>query len=70
MDNMGILSLNVTWDTRIGPYPFTPDNFYDEQILNKDVPMRRPHNSDSFILMSAGFDGLYGNEDDVFNFGM
>ena len=28
----------------------------------------RPYRADSYILMSAGFDGLYGTKDDVFNF--
>ena len=28
----------------------------------------RPMRSESFILMSAGFDGVYGTADDVFNF--
>ena len=33
-----------------------------------DVPNGRPYKADSFILMSAGFDGLYGTKDDVFDF--
>jgi len=32
-----------------------------------DIPPR-PYRSDSFILLSAGPDGLYGTGDDVFNF--
>ncbi|MCK4960318.1 MAG: hypothetical protein KAT00_12980, partial [Planctomycetes bacterium] len=28
----------------------------------------RPYRSESYILISAGFDGLYGTADDVFNF--
>jgi len=28
----------------------------------------RPHRADSYILISAGFDGLYGTDDDVSNF--
>ena len=28
----------------------------------------RPHNEDGYILISAGYDGLYGTKDDVFNF--
>ncbi len=30
--------------------------------------MSRPYRSDSFILLSAGFDGEYGTRDDVYNF--
>ena len=36
----------------------------DTQIPSMDVP----YNPDSFILISAGRDKIYGNEDDVFNF--
>ena len=40
-------------------------------IINKhiditDVPV--PYKAQSFILMSAGKDGIYGNADDIFNF--
>jgi hypothetical protein len=43
--------------------------FYNE-IRNDRIPGGdRPYREDSYILMSAGFDGLYGTADDVFNFG-
>lgn len=29
----------------------------------------KPHNPDSYLLISAGHDGLYGTEDDITNFG-
>lgn len=45
-----------------------PVGFY-EQIRNLKISSPpRPYNQDSFILMSAGIDGLYGTRDDVFNF--
>jgi prepilin-type N-terminal cleavage/methylation domain-containing protein len=45
-----------------------PGIFYDNtQNLNFTNPPR-PYRSDSFILLSAGPDGLYGTGDDVFNF--
>ena len=28
-----------------------------------------PYNADSYILMSAGRDGLFGTSDDIYNFG-
>jgi len=28
----------------------------------------RPYRSESFILQSAGYDGLFGTADDVYNF--
>lgn len=46
-----------------------PTVFYAE-TLNEKIPTKdRPYREDSFILISAGFDGEYGTSDDVFNFG-
>jgi len=42
--------------------------FY-EAITNTQMTPPWPYNQDSYILISAGFDGLYGTPDDVFNFG-
>jgi len=46
-----------------------PKNFY-EITRDKKISIRlgRPYRVDSYILISAGFDGEYGTEDDVFNF--
>lgn len=42
--------------------------FY-QKILNQNITtMDRPHRADSYILLSAGHDGLYGTDDDIFNF--
>ena len=41
--------------------------FY-ENTLDEDSPIPRPHNKDSYILISAGWDGIYGTRDDVYNF--
>jgi hypothetical protein len=48
--------------------------FY-EMTTNPDVIVKmgsttypQPYNRDSYILISAGWDGLYGTKDDVFNF--
>jgi len=41
--------------------------FY-ENILDASSPIPRPHNKDSYILISAGWDGIYGTRDDVYNF--
>jgi hypothetical protein len=45
------------------------DKFYVITRDEKITSMARPMRSDSYILISAGFDGLYGTSDDVFNFG-
>lgn len=42
-------------------------NYYNAQDP-KDVNFWRPYRAESFILHSAGYDGLYGTPDDVFNF--
>ena len=42
--------------------------FYDA-IRNPQMSPPWPYNQDSYILISAGFDGIYGTTDDVFNFG-
>jgi hypothetical protein len=49
--------------------------FYDA-ITNKQVRItsttlgmqRRPYKADTYILISAGFDGEYGTRDDITNF--
>ena len=43
--------------------------FYDRTANpNFPGPPRRPYRSESYILQSAGRDGLYGTADDVYNF--
>lgn len=42
---------------------------FETAILNKQLsPVKRPYRASSYILMSAGKDGLYGTADDIFNF--
>jgi hypothetical protein len=51
----------------------TPEVFYRE-TLNEKISQqtsgltRRPYRENTYILMSAGKDGEYGTEDDIFNF--
>ena len=58
----------------IGPYTDTATGkngrqiFY-EAITNTQMVPSWPYNQDSYILISAGFDGVFGTPDDVFNFG-
>jgi len=44
-----------------------PAIFYEE-IRNKKISIHRPYRADSYILISAGFDGNYGTKDDVLNY--
>ena len=46
----------------------TPKIFYESTRNTNISTLSRPYRPDSYILMSAGFDGLYGTPDDVFNF--
>lgn len=57
-----------------GAHPIDPTVFYsDDYMVDKKLtsPVAGdvlPYNKDSFILISAGKDGLYGTVDDIFNF--
>jgi type II secretory pathway pseudopilin PulG len=81
-DNIDLLSLQVPWMpgtchpmgapagslTPLGAtVTANPFIFYDA-ILNEKLSVPKPFNADSYILISAGFDGLFGTKDDVFNF--
>jgi len=76
-DNDELVELGAPWDPtithplhRVPGEPTEGRRFYeitkDERIT---IKLGRPHRSDSYILISAGFDGEYGTPDDVFNFG-
>ncbi len=45
-----------------------PGRFYRNTMSDKGPGPSRPYRPDSFILLSAGYDGLYGTADDVCNF--
>ena len=48
----------------------TPYQFFYEYVRNPKIDARPwPYRSDSYILISAGADGLYGTSDDICNFG-
>jgi len=45
--------------------------FYENTLnkaLEEESGISRPYNKDSYILISAGWDGIYGTRDDVYNF--
>jgi hypothetical protein len=52
-----------------GGIPDFPKKFYDITRDPKVSTGDRPVRADSYILMSAGFDGEYGTNDDIYNFG-
>jgi type II secretory pathway pseudopilin PulG len=80
-DDQGIIDMGMPWQP--GYHPLAsgvsggmvyPKTFYDmirdpKSIRDPMVPTGdRPYRTDSYILLSAGFDGQYGTSDDVFNF--
>jgi len=71
LDNHELLEIGVPWATTPHPmYDGAGDGpvFYSS-TRDKFVKVTdKPHNPNSFILISAGWDGLYGTRDDVFNF--
>ncbi len=79
LDNEELVKLGFPWeDTRTSPHPLykdpiltTPDwaRFYESTRDTKITTTVRPYRADSYILISAGFDGEYGTPDDIFNFG-
>jgi prepilin-type N-terminal cleavage/methylation domain-containing protein len=42
--------------------------FYENTWNKKVTAATKPYNENTFILISAGWDGLYGTRDDVYNF--
>jgi hypothetical protein len=83
-DNQDLVDIPLPWVTPAGPvHPMDSTGsptllpgvnsdagiFYDETQNKKITTDQRPYMADSYILMSAGFDGEYGTSDDIFNFG-
>lgn len=68
-DNMELVELGMPWD--ITSKHVLLGNFY-EFIRNVQISdstgASRPSRSDSYILISAGWDGEYGTRDDIANF--
>jgi type II secretory pathway pseudopilin PulG len=80
-DNQELVDIPLPWVTPVGTVhpmasagntllgvPADPGIFYDKTKDPKITTSTRPYRADSYILMSAGFDGEYGTNDDVFNF--
>jgi len=81
-DNINLLALNSPDDNAIQHPLYDRSNDYadfesiilNQQVLQATVTaanptgVKRPYRADSFFLLSAGKDGLYGTADDVVNF--
>jgi len=68
-DNDELVGLKKPWEAGVDHIlHIEPERFY-ENTWNKNITTTdRPYRSDSYILLSAGFDGEYGTPDDIFNF--
>jgi len=77
-DNEELVKLGLPWEPppRTIDHPLYKDDmlaadwerFYVDTKNDKITTTSRPYRVDSYILISAGFDGEYGTPDDVFNF--
>ena len=76
-DNQSLLALGKPWDVgnpqsiphRLTVEDGTPGKrFYWNTKNEKVLTTSRPYRSDTFILISAGWDGEYGTPDDICNF--
>jgi type II secretory pathway pseudopilin PulG len=80
-DNLDLIDMGLPWvagpshplasggGTITGALVDFPKKFYDITRDTKISTGDRPFRFDSYILMSAGFDGEYGTKDDICNFG-
>ena len=73
-DNQNLLELGLPEDQSID-HPLSDDTGlenwldFENMIRNMQVTsVKRPYCADSYILISAGKDGMYGTADDIFNF--
>lgn len=75
LDNDELVKRGLPWDsTGMLKHPIDggehPEIFYSSTMNRNITTTSRPYREDSYILFSAGFDGLYGTDDDIFNFGI
>ena len=67
-DNLSLINLGVPGDPNAVHPLANPKRFYLNTRNDKIRDTSRPYRSDSYILISAGYDGLYGTRDDICNF--
>ncbi len=67
-DNHVLVGLGVPGEPNALHPLSDPRRFYLNTMGDKSPGQSRPCRPDSFILLSAGYDGLYGTTDDVCNF--
>jgi len=68
-DNANIIDLQTPDDPPVAHQ--IDDQKFEDMILNKKISeggFKRPYRAGTYILLSAGKDGIYGTGDDIFNF--
>jgi len=70
LDNNELIGLGVPWSPTGAQHPlYNNAVLFSDMIWDKSITtIRRPYRADSYILISAGYDGLYGTKDDILNF--
>ncbi len=73
LDNHSLVGLGKPWEQAgsSAPHDLADTDgfrFYRNTRNEKITTLSRPYREDSYILMSAGFDGKYGTSDDIYNF--
>ncbi|MFZ2148327.1 MAG: type II secretion system protein [Sedimentisphaerales bacterium] len=72
LDNDALVNVKQNADAKIHPLADakTQYQYFYNYILDPKISARPwPYRPDSYILISAGVDGLYGTSDDICNFG-
>ncbi len=71
-DNQELVALGKPWEqagqSTAQHSLYYPTRFYRNTRNTEVTTVRRPYRTDSYILISAGFDGEYGTADDICNF--
>ena len=67
-DNFGLIGLGRITDGKTHAYALDVVKFYTDITDPKVAAIPWPYRPDSYILISAGADGLYGTSDDICNF--
>lgn len=69
MDNQELVAAGKPWETSATAHALARwEQFYRVTQNHMISTARQPYRSDTYILLSAGYDGEYGTIDDVFNF--
>ncbi len=70
-DNQVLVGLGKPWEEagKASTHSLSnPARFYRNTRNNRITTVRQPYRADTYILLSAGYDGEYGTADDICNF--